>query len=117
MQHQARQHFVAIKILSTHATKLQGRVASELEILQHINNTNMTTHPGRQHIARLQNHFTVTDCHGPHLCLVFEALAPFKGSIFELGRKFPVPVVKRIARQLLHALNFLHQECGIIHTG
>jgi serine/threonine protein kinase len=40
-----------------------------------------------------------------------------KGSIFQPDRKLPVPVVKRIARQLLHALNFLHQECGIIHTG
>lgn len=33
------------------------------------------------------------------------------------GAALPLPVVRHIARQLLEALEFLHDECGIIHTG
>lgn len=29
----------------------------------------------------------------------------------------PLPVVRHIAQQLLTALDFLHRECGIVHTG
>ena len=29
----------------------------------------------------------------------------------------PLPVVRHITRQLLVALDFLHRECGIVHTG
>lgn len=29
----------------------------------------------------------------------------------------PLPVVRHITQQLLTALDFLHRECGIVHTG
>jgi len=117
-QHHVHQRHVAIKILSAHATEVQGRLANELDILQHIrvNSDNVTPHPGRRHIAALLDNFTVMGHHGPHLCLVFEALGVFKGSIYN-GHSLPVPFVKSIARQLLVALDFLHRECRIIHTG
>ena len=77
----------------------------------------MKAYPGRKHIATLLDNFTVTDRHGPHLCLVFEALGSFNGSVYHPGRNLPVPSVKDIARQLLVALDFLHRECRIVHTG
>ncbi|KIM36677.1 hypothetical protein M413DRAFT_424385 [Hebeloma cylindrosporum] len=112
----ARQRYVAVKILSTHATEVQGRLASELKILQHINNNNARAHPGRRHISTLLDKFTIADHHGPHLCLVFEAAGAFKGPIYNPGQGLPVPFVKNIVRQLLSALDFLHRECRIIHT-
>ena len=117
-QHHAHQRYVAVKILSTHATEVQGRLANELDILQRIN-THVKAYPGhgRKHIATLLDHFTVTDRHGPHLCLVFEALGAFNGSVYYPGQNLPVPFVKDIARQLLLALDFLHRECRIVHTG
>ena len=30
---------------------------------------------------------------------------------------FPVHVIKRIIKQTLLGLDYLHQECGVIHTG
>jgi len=114
-QHHAHQCYVAVKILSTHATEVQGRLANELDILQRIN-THVKAYPGRKHIATLLDNFTVADRHGPHLCLVFEALGAFNGSVYHPGQILPVPFVKDIARQLLVALDFLHRECQIVHT-
>lgn len=107
----------AIKILSAHATKVQGSLANELDILRCINSNNTKAHPGRKHLTTLLDNFTVTDHHGPHLCLVSEASGAFKGPIYDQGRNLLVPFVKNLARQLLLALDFLHRECGIIHTG
>ena len=115
-QRHAHQSYVAVKILSTHATEVQGRLANELDILQRIN-THVKVYPCRKHIATLLDNFTVIDRHGPHLCLVFEALGVFNGSIYYPGQNLPVPLVKDIARQLLVALDFLHRECRIVHTG
>jgi len=112
----AHQCYVAVKILSTHATEVQGRLANELDILQRIN-THVGAYPGRKHIATLLDNFTVTDRHGPHLCLVFEALGDFNGSVYYPGKNLPVFLVKDTARQLLAALDFLHRECRIVHTG
>ena len=47
------------------------------------------------------------DHYGPHLCLVFEALGVFNGSVYYPGQNLPVPFVKDIARQLLAALKYL----------
>ena len=77
----------------------------------------MKAYPGSKYIATLLDNFTVTDRHGPHLCLVFEALGAFNGSVYYPGQNMPVPFVKDIARQLLVALDFLHRECRIVHTG
>ena len=116
-QHHEHQRYVAVKILSAHAIEVQGRLANELEILQHINSNDTKAHPGRNHLSTLLDHFTVMDHHGPHLCLVFEVSGAFNGPIYNPGRTLSVPLVKNIARQLLFALDFLHRECGIIHTG
>ncbi|KAF8804085.1 kinase-like protein [Phlegmacium glaucopus] len=105
-QRHAHQCYVAVKILS------KAGLANELDILQRIN-THVKAYPGRKHIATLLENFTVTDRHGPHLCLVFEALGAFNGSVYHPGQNMPVPFVKDIARQLLVALDFLHRECRI----
>jgi serine/threonine-protein kinase SRPK3 len=31
--------------------------------------------------------------------------------------RIPLPIVRKIATQLLLALEFLHDKCGVIHTG
>ena len=106
-QRHADPYYVAVKILSTHATEVQGRLVNEL----------VEAYPGRKHIATLLDNFTITDRHGSHLCLVFEALGAFNGSVYHPGQNLPVLFVKDIARQLLVALDFLHRECQIVHTG
>lgn len=115
-QSQPHRHYVAVKILSTHATQVQGRLANELDILERLTNS-AKANSGCKHVATLLDKFTITDHHGPHLCLVFEALGAFNGSIYFPGKGLPVTLVKDVARQLLLALDFLHRECQIVHTG
>lgn len=108
--------YVAIKIMSTYVTEAQEVELSELEILQHIK-AHAKAHPGGKHVARVLDSFTVTDHHGPHLCLVFEVLGTFRSSVYRPGNEMSVPIVKHVTKQLLLALDFLHSECEIIHAG
>lgn len=58
--------------------------------------------------------FEVSSAQGSHLCLVHEAMAKFP----TVGRRgLPVTLVKAVAKQLLLALDFLHRECHVVHTG
>ena len=69
---------------------------------------------GRNHIVTLTDSFGVSSTQGRHLCLVHEAMGLFP-KVNNLG--LPVPFVKVVARQLLMALDFLHRECHVVHTG
>jgi serine/threonine protein kinase len=90
------------------------RLVNELDILQRIN-----THESLPWSQTYRRHFTVTDRHGPHLCLVFEALGAVLSILLFINNswsKSACPFLKDIARQLLGALDVLHRECRIIHT-
>lgn len=92
----------------------------ELEMLQHIRQkSHLSTNPGRNHIIQLLDHFQHEGASGNHTCLVFPVLGYHLGlqaAKFKQER-IPVAVMKEVARQLLQGLDFLHRECGIIHTG
>ncbi|OBZ79831.1 Serine/threonine-protein kinase SRPK [Grifola frondosa] len=110
---------VAIKILSAHATEVQSQVAFELAILERIKDRKQTkNHLGRTHVLSLIDHFKENSPHGEHLCLVTEVLGSTLAQCQQLVHEsqFPIVVVKTITRQLLMALDFLHSDCGIVHT-
>ena len=77
-----------------------------------------STHPGRHHVAQLKDHFDLEGPTGRHVCLVMPLLGASIAEKATTGHllRVPSPSVKRIARQMLQALDFLHNECGIIHT-
>ena len=58
--------------------------------------------------------FEVSSTHGHHLYLVHQTMGIFP-NVKNIG--LPIPLVKYVAKQLLLALCFLHQECHISHTG
>lgn len=77
------------------------------------------SHEGRAHVSHLLSKFKHKGPNGEHVCLVFDVLGHhlgFQTVKYEDGR-LPVKTVKLIAKQLLLGLDFLHRECGIIHTG
>jgi serine/threonine-protein kinase SRPK3 len=112
---QGTQPYVSVKILSAHATVMQNRVADELGLLCHLRDSALkSNHPGCRHIMTFIDNFEFVGPHGRHLCLVQSAMGTLP--MLRNGR-FPVTVVKSIAKQLLCALSFLHSECHVVHTG
>jgi serine/threonine protein kinase len=93
-----------------HATQIQleSQMADELGILQVV--TERARSPirsGRNHVVTLHDTFELVSAHGRYLCFVHEAIGNFT-SLFQDGRKLPVPLAKDIAKQILQALDFLH---------
>lgn len=71
-----------------------------------------------QPVLHLLDHFEVHGPNGKHVCLAFEVL---DRSLLSLIRRYehkgaPLPLVKKLSRQLLQALAYIHDKCGIIHT-
>ncbi|EKM77126.1 hypothetical protein AGABI1DRAFT_122191 [Agaricus bisporus var. burnettii JB137-S8] len=61
--------------------------------------------------------FRKVDEAGQHICFVTEPLSSSLANLQEPGQnRYPLPVAKRIIKQVLLALDYLHRECGYIHT-
>ena len=75
-------------------------------------------HPGRKHVVSLLDSFNHKGPNGVHVCMVFEVLGEnLLGLIKRWNhRGIPMPLVKQITKQVLLGLDYLHRECGIIHT-
>jgi serine/threonine-protein kinase SRPK3 len=78
-------------------------------------------HPGYKHCLHLYDATYDASYHGPHICLVTNVLGSNITSLRNLqpnGRgAFPVAVAKRAIKQTLLALDYLHRECNVVHTG
>lgn len=75
-------------------------------------------HPGFAHVLALLETFRAKSANGDHLCQVSEVTG---GSLEAMlgrfpGGKVPLSIAKQIARQVLSALDYIH-DCGIIHCG
>jgi len=95
-----------------------SKVHRELPVYNHLDQI-QSDHPGRQCIRKLLDSFTVTGPHGQHICLVHQ---PLGMSLWDLKMKardkvFSKVVLRMSIRELLVALDFLHDEAHVIHTG
>ncbi|QPG76536.1 hypothetical protein FOA43_003925 [Brettanomyces nanus] len=111
-----RNHHVAMKIVRS-ARNYRETAIDEIKLLSKLNHTDLE-HPGHAHLVKLLDYFDHQGENGTHICMVFEVLGE---NLLSLIRRYkhrglPVRFVKQIAKQILLALDFLHRECGIIHT-
>ena len=76
-------------------------------------------HPGRTAVRSLLDHFDVEGPDGKHRCLVHPPLWESVLTFLHRNpvRRLPVPVVAFVLKRLFLALDFLHTECKIVHTG
>ena len=116
------QKYVGIEILRTDTygnAKSQYEIF-EREILSEVSNVSRhSTHEGRHYVLPAWDEFTH---HGPnreHICFVFDVISHHLGhqAFHFKGKRLPVKAVRSISRQILLGLDFLHTECGIVHTG
>lgn len=114
-----RQGYAVLKILRADCYTSPHDIF-EQEILSKITElSSKTEHKGCHHVLPLRDQFKHEGPNGEHVCFVFDVLGyhlDHQTIWFKHGR-LPVRTVKTITRQLLLGLDFLHRECGIIHTG
>ncbi|BFZ57240.1 serine/threonine protein kinase, CMGC [Savitreella phatthalungensis] len=111
-----KQRHVALKVVRSAAHYTETAI-DEIKLCQCVAEAN-PDHPGYAHVVGLLDQFEHEGPNGRHVCMVFEVLGE---NLLGLIRRYehrgiPINVVKQIARQILLALDYLHRECGIIHT-
>lgn len=107
---------VALKIVRSAAHYTETAI-DEIKLLTRIVQAK-PDHPGRRHVYSLLDSFEHRGPNGVHVCMVFEVLGEnLLGLIKRWNhRGIPMPLVKQITKQVLLGLDYLHRECGIIHT-
>lgn len=82
------------------------------------NVSSQSLHPGRHHVAQLLNDFEHTAASGVHVCLVLAVQGETLQSQMTRAHRtrLPYEAAKNISRQLLQAFDFMHSECGVLHT-
>jgi serine/threonine-protein kinase SRPK3 len=107
---------VALKVVRS-AAHYTETALDEIKLLNKVVEANKE-HPGRRHVVSLLDSFNHKGPHGMHVCMVFEVLGEnLLGLIKRWNhRGIPMPLVKQITKQVLLGLDYLHRECGIIHT-
>jgi serine/threonine-protein kinase SRPK3 len=110
--------YQALKLLTVAATSaLLHDKFPEFNSLVSVTTRN-PSHPGYHHCTSILGRMIVKHEY-PHFCFVFE---PMGTNLLLLQRQqpnkvFSLVVTKRIAKQILLALDYTHTECHLVHTG
>ena len=88
---------------------------SRFKILKKVTTTD-SGHAGHKHCITLRDYFVARSKHGPHMCLVTDVLGINMAELQNSRAPFLISVVKRIIKQTLLALDYLHRRCHIVHT-
>ncbi len=99
-------------------TRSRGQTNNEVDIYQHISEVS-SSHLGKNLIRTILDSFEIIGRSDTHHCLVHK---PLWISLFSLQqrhptRKFTLDLLRASLTPLLLALDFLHTECHIVHTG
>ncbi|KAJ8683795.1 hypothetical protein QAD02_019587 [Eretmocerus hayati] len=108
--------FVALKVVKS-ASHFTETALDEIKLLKDVRDTDPND-PKRNKTVQLLNDFKISGINGLHVCMVFEVLGHnlLKLIIKSNYRGIPRNNVKRIIRQVLEGLDYLHNKCQIIHT-
>lgn len=107
---------VALKIVKS-APHFTQSALEEIKLLEAIKTTDPNA-VGWQYVAQLLDHFWHKGPNGDHVCMAFEVLGESLLSLIKRYRYRGIPqhIVKRITKQILLGLDYLHRQCGIVHT-
>lgn len=108
--------YVALKIVKS-ASHFTETAKDEIKILKAVRDSDPSD-KNRNKTVQLLNDFKITGVNGVHVCMVFEVLGHnlLKLILKSNYRGIPLNNVRRIIRQVLQGLDYLHRKCKIIHT-
>ncbi|ORZ23840.1 kinase-like domain-containing protein [Lobosporangium transversale] len=107
---------VALKVVKS-ASHYTETAIDEIKLLERVVQANPDS-PGRKYVVELLDHFMHRGPNGLHVCMVFEVLGENLLSVIKRYRHrgIPIHLVRQIIHQVLMGLDYMHRECGIIHT-
>ncbi|KAF9102070.1 serine/threonine protein kinase, CMGC group [Mortierella sp. AM989] len=107
---------VALKVVKSAAHYTETAI-DEIKLLERVVQANHSS-PGRKYVVELLDHFMHRGPNGLHVCMVFEVLGENLLSVIKRYRHrgIPIHLVRQIVHQVLMGLDYMHRECGIIHT-
>jgi serine/threonine-protein kinase SRPK3 len=107
---------VALKVVKS-APRYTDTALDEIKLLQRLISAD-PMHPGRRHVVSFLDHFRHKGPNGTHVCMVFEVLGENLLGLIKRHQSKGVPahIVKQIAKQVLLGLDYMHRQCGVIHT-
>jgi len=112
-----REHRYATLKISTYLRRAPSWTRREVAIYKHLSETS-SLHPGQSYIRELWDTFEVVGPHGNHPCLI---QPPMHMSVLDMIESNPgpltAPLLRIVLKHLLTALDFLHTDAEIIHTG
>ncbi|KAI9444992.1 kinase-like protein [Lactarius indigo] len=100
----------ALKIVKS-AGRYSETARDEIKLLRQIADAS-PSHPGRAHIVDFLDSFPHTVSSTTHICITFEPLGENLLSLIEKNRRKGIPPCV----QILLGLQYLHEECDLIHT-
>ncbi|EIW52513.1 kinase-like protein [Trametes versicolor FP-101664 SS1] len=108
--------YSALKVLTRMATDAQDKLL-ELEFMQRMREQS-PAHPGYPYVIHLHDHFYQKGPQGRHLCLAMEPLLQDLRSLMQCFKERSAPpyFVRLVARQIVLGLQYLHDECNMVHT-
>ncbi|KXN83615.1 Protein kinase dsk1 [Leucoagaricus sp. SymC.cos] len=106
----------ALKVVKS-AGRYAETARDEIKLLTHVSSFS-PSHTGRQHIVSFFDSFSHQGPESSHVCIVFEPLGENLLALIERNKKKGVPkaLVKVITKQVLLGLQYLHDECDLVHT-
>ena len=103
--------------VSTSLRKFPTATEREFKIYEHLAKLD-SAHPGQSLIRELYDSFDLQGLAGKHRCLVLQPMYMTVHEMMRLNpRPFDLPLLKMTLRRLLLALDFLHSEASLTHTG
>ena len=106
----------ALKVVKS-AGRYAETARDEIKLLRKVMSAN-PQHPGRDFVVSFLDSFTHQGPEESHVCIVFEPLGENLLALIERNKAKGVPrsLVKTISRQILLGLQYLHDECDLVHT-
>ncbi|CAO3613760.1 unnamed protein product [Cunninghamella echinulata] len=121
-------NYYAMKIVKS-AKHYTETAKDEIQLLEKVTHQNPTSIESN-YVTKISDHFMIEGVNGKHVCMTFEVLGENllgymkkhrqqnkrKGNNSREDDGISIPLVRQIAKQMLLGLDYLHRQCGIIHT-